>query len=264
VKRAIGAVATGMLLWTVVACGSSDPGDPSDDGAAAATGPRDITVFAAASLKSSFTEIGAMFEAENPGVTVRFSFAGSSDLVAQLQQGAPADVFASADTTTMDKAAADDLVVGTPASFATNTLQIATPPDNPAGIDSLADLAGPDVKVVLCAAEVPCGAATAGVEKVAGVDILPVSEEQSVTDVLGKVVSGEADAGLVYATDVEAAGDTVQGVTFPEAADVVNTYPIAALADSESPDVAKAFADFVTGTEGQAILTSAGFGAVDP
>jgi molybdate transport system substrate-binding protein len=253
VKRIAGALTALLAIAATTAC-SSEP--------ASSTTPErtTITVFAAASLKGSFTEIGRRFEAENEGVAVEFNFAGSSDLVAQIQQGAPADVFASADTTNMDKATADDLVDGTPTSFATNTLEIATPPDNPAEVDALDDLAGSDVKVVLCAPEVPCGAAAAGVEQAAGVDIQPVSEEQSVTDVLGKVVSGEADAGLVYVTDVLAAGDTVLGVPFPEAADVVNTYPISPLAGSEHLDVAQDFADFVTGATGQAVLAAAGFG----
>jgi molybdate transport system substrate-binding protein len=253
VKRIAGALAALLAIAVTAAC-SSEP-------ASSSTPERTtITVFAAASLRGSFTEIGQRFEAENEGVTVEFNFAGSSDLVAQIQQGAPADVFASADMKNMDKATADDLVDGTPTSFATNTLEIATPPDNPAEVDALDDLADPDVKVVLCAPEVPCGAAAAGVEEAAGVDIQPVSEEQSVTDVLGKVVSGEADAGLVYVTDVLAAGDTVLGVPFPEAADVVNTYPISPLAGSDHPDVAQDFADFVTGATGQAVLAAAGFG----
>lgn len=258
-KRIVGALAASVLLTTVAACGSSDSDSSGSDSAAAPQQKKSITVFAAASLKGSFTEIGRAFESRNEGVTVTFNFAGSSDLVAQIQSGAPADVFASADTRNMDKAIADDLVEGTPADFATNTLEIATPPDNPAKIDSLDDLANPDVKVVLCAPEVPCGSAAAAVEDASGVDIRPVSEEQSVTDVLNKVITGEADAGLVYVTDVEGAGDSVLGVTFPEADQVVNTYPIAALAGSENTDVAQAFADFVTGTEGQAILEAAGF-----
>ena len=254
-KRIIGVAAATVLLTSLAGCGSSDTTNPDADAPKAAT----ITVFAAASLKGAFTEIGAEFEKANPGVTVTFNFAGSADLVSQIQQGAPADVFASADTKNMDKATGDDLVDGTPADFATNTLEIATPPGNPAKIDSFDDLARPGVKVVLCAPEVPCGAAAEGVEKAGGVDITPVSEEQSVTDVLGKVISGEADAGLVYVTDVEAAGDKVVGVTFPESGDVVNTYPIASLAGSSSPEVARAFADFVTGTKGQAVLAATGF-----
>ncbi|MET1039219.1 MAG: molybdate ABC transporter substrate-binding protein [Aeromicrobium sp.] len=258
VRRGVGACVAALALAVVAACGSS--GDGSADEPDRTT----ITVFAAASLKGAFTEIGTQFEAANEGVTVTFNFAGSSDLVAQIQQGAPADVFASADTENMDKAAADDLVEGAPTSFASNTLQIATPPDNPAGIDSLDDLTGPDVQVVVCAPEVPCGAAAVGVEEVAGLDIRPVSEEQSVTDVLNKVVSGEADAGLVYVSDVKGAGDSVLGVPFPEAAEVVNTYPIAALTGSEHAETAQAFADFVAGPEGQTVLAAAGFGTVQP
>lgn len=256
-KRLLSTFAAGLLLTTVAACGASDSESAGDTSA----GPTSVTltVFAAASLKTTFTEIGTAFEAENPGVTVTFNFAGSSDLVSQIQQGAPADVFASADTKNMDKATGDDLVDGTPADFATNTLEIATPPDNPAGVDSLADLADPDTTVVICAPEVPCGSAAAGVEAASGVDIKPVSEEQSVTDVLGKVISGEADAGLVYVTDVTAAGDQVLGVPFPESGEVVNTYPIATLTGSNNSDVAKAFAAFVTGSQGQAILAAAGF-----
>lgn len=248
-KRAMAAVAA--LLLSTSACGSDDETTPPD--------PVMITVFAAASLKGTFTEIGKQFEVENEGVTVAFNFAGSSDLVAQLQQGAPADVFASADTRNMDKATGDDLLDGTPVNFATNTLEIATPPDNPADIASLQDLAAPGIKVVLCAVEVPCGSATQKVEAASGVDILPVSEEQSVTDVLGKIISGEADAGLVYVTDVMAVGDKVNGVTFEESADAVNTYPIAALAGSKNVGVAKAFAEFVISDKGQAVLAASGF-----
>lgn len=251
--RLLGSIAAAVLISTAAACGSG----PSSDGTT-------ITVFAAASLKETFTEIGAKFESANDGVTVKFNFAGSSDLVTQIQQGAPADVFASADTKNMAKATDEDLVKGAPVDFATNTLEIATPPDNPADIDSLDDLATPDVKVVICAAEVPCGAAALGVEKASGVTISPVSEEQSVTDVLGKVISGEADAGLVYVTDVKSAGDQVHGVTFPESGEVVNTYPIATLAGSKSPKVAQAFAAYVAGPQGQAILAAAGFGKPVP
>lgn len=239
-----------LLLSALSACGSDA------DGAADKT---TITVFAAASLKGTFTEIGKQFEAEHDGVTVKFNFAGSSDLVAQIQQGAPADVFASADTNNMDKATGDDLVEGAPVDFAKNSLEIATPPDNPAHVDSLDDLTSAGVKVVVCATAVPCGAAAAGVEKAAGIDIKPVSEEQSVTDVLGKVSSGEADAGLVYVTDVKAAGDQVHGVTFPESADVINTYPIAALSGSRHAELAKAFAAYVGGPKGQSVLAAAGF-----
>lgn len=256
-KRLIGALAAALLLTTVAGCGSSD----AKAGEASTAAPKNVTltVFAAASLKDTFTQIGKDFEAENKGVMVQFNFAGSSDLVAQIQQGAPADVFASADTKNMDKATGDSLVAGSPANFATNTLEIATPPGNPAKITTLRDLARSDVKVVLCAAEVPCGSAAHAVEDSAEIDIKPVSEEQSVTDVLGKVESGEADAGLVYVTDVKSAGDKVTGVTFRESSSAINTYPIAALKDSKNADLAKAFAAFVTGVKGQAVLAAAGF-----
>jgi len=244
------------LLLSTTAC-SEDPFKEESDGQPTQV---TLTVFAAASLKAAFTEIGQKFEAENPGVTVTFNFAGSSDLVAQIQQGAPADVFASADTKNMDIAVTANLLDGRAENFATNTLEIATPPDNPANIRSLDDLAAPGVKVVLCAEQVPCGSAAAKVEQAAGVDIKPVSEEQSVTDVLGKVISGEADAGLVYVTDVKAAGDKVHGVEFPESAEAVNTYPIASLKGSIGNGLAEHFIAFVTGPEGQAVLAAAGFG----
>ena len=249
----IGAAAAVLLMSTGVACGS----DSEDSSSGSET--KSLTVYAAASLTSSFEEIGKQFEADHDGVKAKFSFGGSSDLVAQIQQGAPADVFASADTANMDKATADDLVEGDPVNFATNTLEIAVPPDNPAGVASLKDLAKPGTKVVVCAAEVPCGAAAQGVEKEAGVGIKPVSEEQSVTDVLNKVTTGEADAGLVYVTDVQAAGDKVKGITFPESSSVVNTYPIGALADSKNKDLAQEFVDLVTGDAGQKVLADAGF-----
>ena len=250
-KRAIGAAATGLLLMGAAACGAED-----DPGTRTET---TLTVFAAASLTDTFTELGQQFEALHGGVTVTFNFAGSSDLVAQIQQGPPADVFASADTANMDKAITDDLVEGDPVDFASNTLQIAVPPDNPAGVESLQDLADSGTKVVLCAPEVPCGAAGTTIEETAGVDIQPVSEEASVTDVLNKVVTGEADAGLVYVTDVIGAGPDVHGITFPEAAAAVNVYPIAALTDSEKIDLAQEFVDLVTGDPGQTVLADAGF-----
>jgi molybdate transport system substrate-binding protein len=192
-------------------------------------------------------------------VEVEFSFGGSSDLVAQIQEGAPSDVFASADTATMDKLTTEDLQAADPENFATNTLEIAVPADNPAGVASFADLAKEGINVVVCAPEVPCGAATVAVEEAADVDIQPVSEEQSVTDVLAKVSSGEADAGLVYVTDVRAAGADVQGITFPQSSEVVNTYPLVALKDAADSDLAQEFVDLVLSDTGQSILEAAGF-----
>ncbi|RKT31460.1 molybdate transport system substrate-binding protein [Microbacterium sp. AG1240] len=220
-----------------------------------------ITVFAAASLTATFTELAAEFEAANPGTTVQLTFAGSSDLVTQITEGAPADVFASADEKNMTKLTDAALIdADAPVDFATNVLEIAVPPGNPAGVTTLADLADPAVKTVICAAQVPCGAATAAIEQATGSDIVPVSEESSVTDVLGKVVSGEADAGLVYVTDVISAGDAVEGIEFAESSEAVNTYPIAVVKDSARPDVAAAFVAFVTGSVGEDVLSAAGFG----
>ena len=220
----------------------------------------EITVFAAASLQKTFTQLGQQFEAANPGTAVVFNFGGSSDLVAQLQQGAPGDLFASADAATMDKAVDDALITGEPTVFATNSMVIAVPPGNPAGIDSFAALAAPDVNVVVCAPQVPCGAATQTIEENTGVTLSPVSEENSVTDVLGKVTSGEADAGIVYVTDVKGAGDAVEGIEIPTAVNATNRYPIGVLAGSGSPDLAEEFEDFVLGPQGQQVLADAGFG----
>jgi molybdate transport system substrate-binding protein len=243
-----------LMVTTLAGCGD----DSSNNGGGGGEDTT-LTVYAAASLTKTFTEIGKEFETEHDGVKVEFSFGGSSDLVAQIQEGAPADVFASADTANMDKLTAGDLQAEDPENFASNTLEIATPPDNPAGIASFADLAKDGVNVVVCAPEVPCGAATVKAEEATGVTLHPVSEEQSVTDVLAKVTSGEADAGLVYVTDVTGAGDAVTGVPFPESSGVVNTYPIVALKDSEHADLAQDFVELVLSETGQAILERAGF-----
>lgn len=218
-----------------------------------------IVVFAAASLKPTFTELGEQFQRDNPGTSVEFSFAGSSDLVTQLTHGAQADVFASADTPNMDKAARAGLLAGDPVDFAANTLTIVVAPGNPEQVDTLRDLTRPGISVVLCAPQVPCGTATQKVQRAAGVDVVAVSEESSVTDVLSKVTSGQADAGVVYVTDARDAGDRVTAVPFPEAEDAVNTYPIAVLRQSQNPGAARRFVDLVTGATGQRALDQAGF-----
>ncbi|WP_176444107.1 molybdate ABC transporter substrate-binding protein [Rhodococcoides kyotonense] len=248
-------------------CSSSDTASSDDSADASSTTSTDsavtgdITVFAAASLKATFTALGETFEAENPGTDVEFNFAGSSDLVTQLTQGAPADVFASADTNNMTKAVDGDLVDGDPANFATNTLTIVTAPGNPKNVTSFADLANPDVLTVICAPQVPCGNATKKVEDATGTTIPAVSEESAVTDVLGKVTSGQADAGLVYVTDAAGVGDQVTTVDFPESAEAVNTYPIAVLKSSENAATAAAFEALVTSDEGRRVLAEAGFAA---
>lgn len=243
------ALALALLL---TACGNDSDGGGSGD--------TTLTVYAASSLTAAFGEIAEEFEAEHEGVDVKLDFGGSSDLVTQIQNGAPADIFASADTANMDKLVQDGLTGADPQDFATNVLEIAVPPGNPAGVQTLADLAEPGLKLVVCAPEVPCGAAAQQVAQVAGVTLDPVSEEQSVTDVLGKVTSGEADAGLVYVTDVAGAGDDVEGITFPESKQVVNVYPIAPVAASDQAELAQEFVDLVLGDTGQQILQDAGFG----
>ena len=252
-------VALSVTALVAGCSGSSTEPAPSSTAAASPTG--EITVFAAATLKTTFTELGAQLEATNPGTTVNLNFAGSSDLVTQLTQGAPGDVFASADEKNMTKAVDGGLVAGEPVDFATNTLTIVTPPGNPKGIASFADLVQPGTSVVVCAPQVPCGSATEKVEEATGVTLAPVSEESAVTDVLGKITSGQADAGLVYVTDAKGAGDQVTEVPFPEAGDAVNTYPIAVLTESANSTTARAFVDFVTGPEGQKVLAEAGFAA---
>ncbi|MFC4605134.1 molybdate ABC transporter substrate-binding protein [Rhodococcus kronopolitis] len=256
---ALAALTTAALLAGCATSGTEDTGstDPSRTAAAVP----EITVYAAASLRSTFTELGEMFEARYPTTAVRFNFAGSADLLTQLSQGAPADVFASADTANMTRAVDAGLVAGSPVDFATNTLTIVTPPGNPRGVNTFADLAAPGTQVVVCAPQVPCGAATATVEQATGVDLTPVSEESSVTDVLGKVTSGQADAGLVYVTDAAGAGAKVTAVAFPESAGAVNTYPIAVLNESESASAAREFVNLVTGEAGRTVLTDAGFAA---
>ncbi len=226
-------------------------------GCGSAHGPdHHVTVFAAASLKKVFTMVGDDFTAANPDTPADFSFAGSADLLTQLTHGALADVFASADAATMDKAIRAGLVAGSPVDFATNTLTIAVAPGNPKGVRGFRDLAR--VSLVTCAPEVPCGASLPGLEKTMGVDLAPVSEESSVADVLNKVTSGQADAGVVYRTDVLAAAGRAVAVPFPEAA--VNTYRIATLKSAGNPSLATRFVDQVTGPAGRAALAAAGFG----
>jgi molybdate transport system substrate-binding protein len=218
-----------------------------------------LTVYAASSLTSSFDQLADTFQADHDGVTVRFNYAGSSDLVAQIQEGAPADVFASADQANMDKLSDADLTGSDPVPFASNTLEIVVPADNPAGITSMKDLEKPGVDVVVCAPEVPCGAAATRLAEAAQVKLTPVSEEQKVTDVLAKVESGEADAGLVYVTDVQGAGDAVLGIPVPQASAAVNVYPIATVAGSDHQRLAQEFVDLVLSTQGQQVLQDAGF-----
>lgn len=223
-------------------------------------GSATLTVFAAASLTEPFTALERHFEDTHPGVDVLLNLDGSATLAQQVVEGAPADVFASADEATMRQVVDAGAVEGRPTTFATNTLTIAVAPGNPHGIRGLADLAGGDLTVVVCAPQVPCGAAAERVGRAAGITLRPASEEQNVKSVLAKVEAGVADAGLVYVTDV--AGDRrVDSVPFPESDQAVNTYPIATLADSAEPRLAREFTELVLGEVGRRELSGAGFGA---
>jgi molybdate transport system substrate-binding protein len=248
------AVAASLLVPTITSCGGSSP-DDSDQRTATTT----LSVQAAASLTEAFGVLGKEFEAAHPGVRVKINYAGSATLVQQIINGAPADVFASADQKNMDKVASANLVDGRPIVFATNRLEIAVPQGNPKGIRSLADLAKPGVTVVACAPAVPCGSATKDVLRASGVQLAPASEEDDVKSVLNKVGAGEADAGLVYVTDVNSAKNKVTGVPFPEADKAVNSYPITVLADAPHRDIAGQFVDFVRGSVGRQELTKVGF-----
>ncbi|WP_367128025.1 molybdate ABC transporter substrate-binding protein [Saccharothrix sp. HUAS TT1] len=224
------------------------------------TGPRErVTVFAAASLTGTFTVLGDEFEAAHPGVEVVFNFGGSSALARQLGQGAPADVFASAAPANMAEVADAGGTAAEPVVFARNRLEIAVPRGNPAGVAGLADFGDEAAKVAVCAEQVPCGAAARRVFAAAGVTARPDTVEQDVKAVLTKVRLGEVDAGLVYRTDVRAAGGEVEGIGFAEADDAVNDYPIAPLAGAPNAAGARAFVEHVRSDRGRAVLAEAGF-----
>lgn len=246
------ALAAAALALTGCAAGAVAP--ESDD-ASGSSLSGELTIYAAASLSGAFDEIGDAFTESNPDVRVSGVYDGSSTLVTQLLEGAPADVFASADEANMRKL---EDVAADPTLFASNTLVLAVPTGNPGDVETLADLA--DVTTVLCAPEVPCGSASASLLSSAGVTVDAASLEQNVTAVLTKVAAGEADAGLVYATDVVGRHD-VEVIVPDGADDVVNRYPIAALSEAANPAAAEAFVAFVLSDEGQRILADFGFGA---
>ncbi len=257
--RVLASVATDVAAVAVASVALAGcAGEAADAGADDETPGGTLTVFAAASLRDTFTEIGQEVGLAHPGLDVRLSFAGSSDLVTQLAEGASADVVATADLATMDRLVAAGLVEE-PTAFASNTLTVVVPPGNPGGVTSFADLARPDLDVVVCAPQVPCGSATERLEAATGVTLRPASEESSVTDVLTKVVTEQADAGVVYVTDAVGAGSDVEVVEVPEAADVVNVYPIAVLDDAAEPELAAELVDLVTGARGRQLFADAGF-----
>ncbi|WP_280309675.1 molybdate ABC transporter substrate-binding protein [Nocardia abscessus] len=253
--RSLSVVAVaGVTAVALTGCGSAEPAPAQSNGIGGT-----VTVFAAASLTETFTELGKRFEAAHPGVRVVYSFAASSALAEQIVQGAPADVFASAAPKNMQQLVDKGEVSAEPVTFVRNRLEIAVPKGNPAGITGLADFGKTEPKIALCAEQVPCGAAAKTVFQVAGVDPRPDTREADVKAVLTKVKLGEVDAALVYRTDVRAGGAQVQGITFPEADKAVNDYPVAPLAHAPNTAAAAAFVEFVRSEQARAVFTEAGF-----
>lgn len=256
------ALASALLLAT--ACGGPGSGGTAIAGDAGSGGGQqklsgEVVVFAASSLTEAFGKLGREFEAAHPGVTMTFSFAGSSELGPQIVSGAPADVFAAASPATMEDVVKAGAVAGRPVLFAKNRLEIAVPPGNPGNVTGLDDFARPELKIAVCAPEVPCGEAAQEAFDLGNVDAQPDTFEQEVKGVVTKVELGEVDAGMVYRTDVRAAGDQVEGIDFPEAAQAINDYQIATLADAPNPDAAKAWMRYVLSPHGQKTLENAGF-----
>lgn len=272
--RAVRRIAPGITLVAVLAlsgCSASTVADASDPTSSSTAHAKDthakdtlsgeLTVYAAASLTASFNALAARFHDAHPGVTVNpIDFDGSQILATQIVQGAPADVFASADQQTMATVQKAGLTASTPKVFATNTLEIAVAPGNPKKVTKLDDLADSKVQTVLCAPAVPCGAAAQTLLTADGVKVTPASEEQNVTAVITKVSTGAADAGLVYVTDVKAAKGSVDGVPIPDADKAINKYPITTVKNAPHPAVAKAFLAYVLSPSGQKVLHSFGFG----
>jgi molybdate transport system substrate-binding protein len=255
----VSAAAAASLL---AGCGaSSTPAASSSTGTGSASTPAvtgTITVFAASSLKEAFTTLGKQFEAAHPGVTVVFNFAASSDLATQITQGAPADVFASASAKNLTQVTTAGYA-GTPTTFVKNTMEVALPPANPGKVVALADLAKPGLKLALCQPQVPCGSTAATVFSNARLTVTPVTLEPDVKSVLAKVELGEVDAGVVYVTDVRAAGDKVTGLPIPDGVNASTSYPIAALTKSANSAAAQAFVAYVLSAAGSSVLSADGF-----
>jgi len=253
--RRFAVIAAGLTTIAVAGCSSSTTTTPSA-GSSPSTGT--ITVFAAASLTGAFTKLGQQFQAAHKGDTVKFSFGPSSGLEAQITSGAPADVFASASPGTMqDVVSAGD--ASNPQNFAKNIMEVAVPPSNPAKVTSVSDLAKKSVKVALCQPQVPCGEVAAEVFKNVGITVKPVTLQPDVKSVLTQVETNNVDAGMVYVTDVMAAGSKVKGVTIPASDNASTLYPIATISSSKHESIAQAFVNYVLSPAGQQVLTAAGF-----
>ena len=266
--RALPAAAAALALAgaALAGCSSSSSSAPSTGSSSSASASSQaltgsITVLAAASLQKTFTALGATFEKAHPGTSVKFSFNGSDTLAEQIDQGAPADVFASANQSTMQTVQKAGNTTGTPTVFVKNTLEIAVPPGNPKNIKTLADLAKPGIKVAECAASVPCGSAAVKALAAAHVSLTPVTYETEVTGALTKVELGEVDAALVYHSDILGAGGKVDGVVFSTASVAVNSYPIDVLKGSANPTLAQAFVSFILSPSSEQYLLKAGFQA---
>ncbi len=264
-RRTVVTIVAAVVGAGLAGCGSggSSPGTGGTAGgtasaSASASVGGDLTVLAAASLTESFTTLGRQFEAAHPGVKVTFGFAASSALATQITSGAPADVFASASTTTMDAVVAAGAAAD-PKPFARNVLEIAVPPANPGRVTGVDSLASAAVKTALCQPQVPCGSTARKVFANAQLTVTPVTLEPDVKSVLSKVLLGEVDAGVVYVTDVLAAGDKVRGVEIPADVNAATSYPIAALTESANAATAAAFVDYVLSPAGASVLTAAGF-----
>jgi molybdate transport system substrate-binding protein len=259
--RRLTLTAAGLVALALAGCGSSSSSGSAASSASPGSGSAStgsITVFAAASLQGSFTQLGKQFEAAHPGDKVTFSFGPSSGLATQITSGAPADVFASAAVSNMDQVVkAGD--AATPSDFAKNVMEVAVPPANPAGVKSVNNLAKSSVKVALCQAQVPCGVTAAKVFKKASLTVKPVTLETDVKSVLTKVELGDVDAGMVYVTDVRAAGSKVKGVKIPADENASTTYPIATITKSSHQSTAKAFVAYVLSPAGEKVLKADGF-----
>jgi molybdate transport system substrate-binding protein len=255
--RTARAALAALTVLVVVGCGGGKPAGADQPAGARPSGT--VTVFAAASLTESFGAVGKQVEAANPGLTVAFNFAGSSRLANQINQGAPADVFAAASPATMQTVTDAGNGAGEARTFARNELVIAVPKGNPRHVTGLADLTRPGTKVALCAEQVPCGAAARKALSAAGVDLTPVTLEQDVKAALSKLTLGEVDAALVYRTDAAVSSSTVDVVEFAGSKQAVNDYPIVVLADAPNPAAARAFVEYVLSARGRTVLAEAGF-----
>lgn len=267
-RLSVAAAALAVAALGLAGCSSSSSPSAAGTPTASAAGATSaqalsgsITVLAAASLDNVFPALAKTFEKDHPGTTVKFSFNGSDTLAEQIDEGAPADVFASANESTMQTVQKAGNTTGTPTVFVKNTLEIAVPPGNPKNITTLADLVKPGTKVAECAASVPCGSAAVKALAAANVKLTPVTYATEVTQALVDVETGNVDAALVYHSDIVGAGGKVQGVVFSTASDAVNSYPIDVLKNSSNPTLAQAFVSFVLSSASEQVLLQAGFQA---